>query len=473
MNNLVEQKGIKAPSTLQEKAEQIKSGKLTAEKNVALFGEKITKVNKELNIFLSLNTKAIEQAKEIDLRIKQGKEVGKLAGLCVAIKSNICVKDLETNCGSQVLKDYIPGYDATVIEKLKNEDAIIIGMVNMDEFACGWSGETSAFGPTKNPKNPELVAGGSSSGSAAAVAAELCDFSLGSDTGGSIRVPASHCGIVGLKPSYGSVSRYGLIDMSMSLDQIGPLTNNIEDAEFIYNIIKGQDNFDSTSIELGKQKTLDPQASQNKKDKSSATSLKKFKIGLVDIQDFCDKKLSDLVEKKTKEIAKANNWELKNINLPLEIGVETYFIIVFTEIFSSTRKFDGRRFGQKIENVAGPELLRRILGGSEISRAEYHGKYYRNALKAREYVKAQFAKLFEDVDLIVLPTVPVPAHKIGTKISLKEMQAYDLFTVLANIAGICAISIPSFKIDKKDLGLQVMAPRFQDNFLLEAGKKFE
>jgi len=235
--------------TLKHKLKQIKEGKLSAVENLMNFSKKIaTPKTKELNIFLSLNENAIEQAKEIDKRIKNGNS-GKLAGLCFAVKSNISVRELETNCGSKVLEGYVSPYNATVINKLIAEDAIILGMVNMDEFACGASGETSAFKPTKNPKNPELIPGGSSSGSAAAVAAELCDFSLGSDTGGSIRNPASHCGIVGLKPTYGAVSRYGLIDMAMSFDCIGPLTNSPEDARLIFNIIKGQDNFDQTTRE--------------------------------------------------------------------------------------------------------------------------------------------------------------------------------------------------------------------------------
>ncbi len=452
---------------LKQKVELIKKGKLSAEKNVSEFGERIQKMNKDLNIFLVLNTKAIQEAKEIDLRVKEGKEVGKLAGLCFAVKSCICVKDLETNCGSKVLEGYVPGYDASVIEKLKNEDAIILGMVNMDEFACGWSGETSAFGATKNPRNKELVAGGSSSGSAASIAAGLCDFALGSDTGGSIRVPASHCGVVGLKPSYGSVSRYGLIDMSMSLDQIGPLTNSVEDSEFIFNIIKGQDNFDCvSSLSLEKKGFSKPK-------ETSIEEKKKYTIGLVNVEDFCDKKISDLIKKKTEEIAKKNKWEIKKVNLPLDIGVETYYVIVYTEFFSATRKFDGRRFGKKIEDFSGPEVLRRILGGSEISKAEYHGKYYKNALKAKEYVKEEFEKLFKEVDFLVLPTVPRTAHKIGSKISLKEMMAYDFFTVLANIAGVCAMSIPGLKLNKDELGLQIIAPRFSEDILFNIGREFE
>jgi len=440
---------------IKEKVEQIKQGKLTAEKNVFNFGEKIKKLNKELNIYLSLNEEALEQAKEIDARIKAKKEVGKLAGICVAVKSNISVKGMETNCASKVLEGYVSGYDASVIEKLKNEDVIILGMTNMDEFACGSSGETSAFGPTKNPVNKLLIPGGSSSGSAAAVAAEMCDFSLGSDTGGSVRDPASNCGIVGLKPSYGAVSRYGLIDMCMSIEGIGILSQAVEDAKYVFDIIKGQDNFDATS------------RNQEKKEK------KQLVLGLVNVEDFCDDKINDLIKEKTREAAVKNGWKIKEISLPLDIALEAYYVLVYTEVFSSTRKFDGRRFGKKVEDVCGVEVLRRILGGSEISKAEYHGKYYRNALKAKAFVKKQFEKLFEEVDLIILPTVPKTPHKIGEKISVKEMYAYDVFTIPANLGGICGLSIPAGEVDEKPVGMQIFAPQLQDDFLLEQAKKFE
>ncbi len=445
---------------LKQKIKLIKSGKLTAEKNIANFGEKIQKLNKELNIFLVLNTKAIQEAKEIDERIKEKKSVGKLAGLCFAVKSNICVKGLETNCASKVLESWIAPYDAGVIEKLKNEDAIIIGMANMDEFACGSSGETSAFKPTKNPLNRELIPGGSSSGPVAAVSADLCDFALGSDTGGSIRNPASHCGVIGLKPTYGSVSRYGLIDLSMSLDQIGPAANSIEDVELIFNIIKGQDNFDCTT-----------KTQENSKQKKQLT------IGLVNVKDFCDKKIEDLVKTRVEEIAEKNKYKIKQISLPLNIAIETYYLINYVEFFSATRKFDSRRFGLKIDEEAGQEVIRRIIGGSEISKAEHTGRYYRNALKAKNYIKQEFEKLFSEVDLIALPTVPKLAHKLGSEITLKEMYAYDVFTVLANIVGIPAISIPAGFIEedkiKKAIGLQLLAPHFSENLIFEAGKRFE
>ncbi len=443
--------------TLKQKAQQIKAGKLSAVQNTMDFGEKISQLNPKLNIFLHKNEQAIEQAKEIDNRIKNKKPTGKLAGLCFGIKSNISVKELTINCGSKVLENYVSGYDASVIEKLKNQDAIILGMLNMDEFASGSSGETSAFGPTKNPINPELIPGGSSSGPAAAISAGLCDFTIGSDTGGSIRNPASHCNITGLKPSYGVVSRYGLLDLTMSTDTIGPLTNSVEDAELIFNIIKGQDNFDATTKELEKQKTIS----------------KNLTIGLVNVKDFCNKEIANTIEQKAQEIAKKHSWKIKSINLPLDIVIQTYYILTYVEFFSATRKFDGRRFGFKIEEKAGPEVIRRILGGSEISKAEYHGKYYRNALKAKEFVKKQFDKIFEQVDFIIMPTLPKPPHKIGQTISLKDMYDYDVFTIPASIAGLPAISIPVGMIQDKPSGLQIIAPKFQDNFLLDIAKRFE
>lgn len=442
---------------LKAKVKQIRSGKITAVKNVMAFSKKIsTPKTKDLNIFLRLNENAIEQAKAVDKRIKNGDDVGKLAGLCFAVKSNISVRDLETNCGSKVLEGYVSPYDATVINKLLGEDAILLGMVNMDEFACGASGETSAFGPTKNPRNVELIPGGSSSGSASAVAAELCDFALGSDTGGSIRNPASHCGVTGLKPTYGAVSRYGLIDMTMSFDCIGPLTNSSEDVKLIFDVIKGQDNFDQTTMETLKGKIPEHGV-----------------IGLVDVKKFCSPEIAELIESKTKEIAKKNNWKIKKINLPLDISIQTYYIIVYTEFFSATRKFDGRRFGKKIEDVAGPEVIRRIVGGSEITKAEHEGKYYREALKAKNFIKQQFGKIFQEVDAIILPTVPRTPHKIGEKISIEDMYAYDVFTTPASIAGLPAISIPVGKVEDKDVGLQILAPHFQEGLIFKLAKSFE
>jgi aspartyl-tRNA(Asn)/glutamyl-tRNA(Gln) amidotransferase subunit A len=442
--------------TISEKVAEIKSGKMTAMQNVNNFLKEMDKKNKELNAYLFMNEEALKQAEEIDLKIKHKKSVGKLAGICVAVKSNISVQGLTTCCASKVLEDYVSAYDSTVIRKLKDEDAIVLGMVNMDEFACGGSGETSAFGPAKNPVNKELIPGGSSSGSAVSVAADLCDFALGSDTGGSIRNPASHCGVYGLKPTYGAVSRYGLLDLAMSLDVIGPICKNIEDTKYVFDIIKGQDNFDSTTKEFSEIKTK-----------------KKYTIGLVNVEKFAKKEIAELIEKKTMALAKKNKWEVKKVDLPLDIAIQTYYLLVYVEFFSATRKFDGRRFGKKIEEFAGHEVLRRIFGGSEISRAEYKGKFYKEGLKARKYIRQQFENLFQDVDVLILPTVPKTAHKIGENISVEEMYAYDVFTTPVNIAGVPGLSIPIGEIDKKKVGLQILASHGHEDWIFDVGEKLE
>ncbi|MFH0808342.1 MAG: amidase family protein [archaeon] len=440
---------------LKTKLKLLQSQKLTALDNVLAFSKKIaTPKSKDLNIFLDLNEEAIEQAKNIDKKIKEGR-AGKLAGLCFALKANISAKHMTISCGSKTLEDYTGPFNATVVNKLIAEDAILLGMLNMDEFACGASGETSSFGPTKNPTNPELIPGGSSSGPAAAIAADLADFTLGSDTGGSIRNPASHCGVTGLKPTYGAVSRYGLLDLAMSFDTIGPLTKTPEDAKLIFDIIKGQDNFDQTTKETPKK-----------------FPKHKGVIGLVNVKDVCNEEIAKRIEEQTKKIAKTHNWKIKKINLPLNIALETYYIIAYTEFFSATRKFDGRRFGNKIEDSAGPEVVRRIIGGSEITKAEHEGKFYREALKARQYIKNQFAKIFEEIDAIILPTTPKLPHKIGESITTEEMYAYDITTVLASIAGLPAISIPAGKIENKHVGLQIMAPHFQEELLFKLAKDF-
>jgi len=442
--------------TLKTKLKQIQSGKLTAVKNVMQFSKQIaTPKSKDLNIFLSLNEDAIEQAKAIDKKIKN-KTAGKLAGLCFATKANISIKHQTISCASKTLEDYTGPFNATVINKLLSEDAIHLGILNMDEFACGASGETSAFGPTKNPTNPELIPGGSSSGPAAAIAADLADFTLGSDTGGSIRNPASHCGITGLKPTHGAVSRYGLLDLAMTFDCIGPMTKTPEDAKLIFNIIKGQDNFDQTT----------------KNQESRIKNSTKGAIGLVNVKGICDESITNLIEEQTKKIAKEHNWKIKKVELPLDIAIQTYYIIVYTEFFSATRKFDGRRFGKKIEDSAGPEVVRRIIGGSEITKAEHDGKFYREALKARQYIKNQFQKIFNEVDAIILPTVPKLPHKIGETISVQEMYNYDITTTPASIAGLPAISIPAGKIDNKHVGLQIIAPHFQEELLFKLAKDF-
>lgn len=423
--------------------------------------DKNDKTGKKINAFLQVNRGAFKVAQNIDDKIKKG-TAGRLAGQIIAIKANINVKGANVSCASKTLESYKAPYDATVIKKIKDEDGLIIGITNMDEFACGSSGETSAFGPTKNPQALELIPGGSSSGSAAAVSADFCDMALGSDTGGSIRNPASHCNVVGIKPSYGLVSRYGLIDLSMSLDQIGPIAKTVDESALLLDVIKGKDENDSISV--GSQK-LD----LNKIDESP----KNITVGVLDFK-IKDKKIQELIDDKIKFAAKKYNWKVKKIKMNyIDLAVETYYPLVYVEFFSGTRKFDGRRYGKKIENAAGPEVLRRILGGSEISKAEYHGRYYHLALKAKKLIEEEFSKTFKNIDCIVSPTVPRLPHKIGEKISVQEMYGYDVLTSPQNLAGNCAISIPAGDIKGVPVGLQITCDKFQEQKMLQIARAIE
>lgn len=434
---------------IQEKLRALKSGKLTAKENIQNFLKKIEKGNKEINAIIEINKNVVKEAEQIDKKIKAGK-AGRLAGLAIVVKSNINVKGLLTSCASKTLDKYYATYDATVIEKIKAEDGIIIGMANMDEFACGSSGETSAFGVTKNPKAEGLIPGGSSSGSAAAVSAGFCDLALGSDTGGSIRNPASHCGVIGIKPSYGLVSRYGLIDLSMSLDQIGPFSNDLYGAEILLSVIAGYDEKDPTTFE---NKAEDyPQEIEK---------ISNLKIGVPDF-GICDKKIEALIKDKTKKLGKYG--KIVPIKLShLDLAIQTYYPLCYTEFFSGTRKFDGRKYGKRIEESCGPEVLRRILGGSEISKAEFAGAYYRRALKAKEIITKEIEEAFKKVDCIILPTAPKLPHKIGSKISIEEMYAYDAYTIPSNLSGIPTISLPAGEINKVPVGMQILVPQFEES----------
>lgn len=425
--------------------------------------EKNNKKGNKINAILSLRNEKelVEEAKKIQAKINSGK-AGKLAGKIIIVKSNINVKGMNCSCASKVLKNYIAPYDATAIERIKQEDGLIIGIANCDEFACGGSGETSAFGATQNPRKLGFVAGGSSSGSVAAVSAGFCDMALGSDTGGSIRNPASHCGVVGIKPTYASVSRYGLIDLSMSLDQIGPIANNVEDAALLLSVISGKDEKDSTSQHAPKinLKNLDALPKQ-------------IKIGVLDLE-IKDKRIQDLINKKIEAVSKKYGFSIKKVKLNyVDLAIETYYPLVYVEFFSGTRRFDGRRYGEKIEDAAGPEVLRRILGGSEITKAEHAGRYYNLSLKAKKLIEKEFSKAFKEFDCIISPVVPRLPHRIGDKISVEEMYSYDALTIPANLAGICAISVPAGLIDGIPVGMQIMCDKFQDEKMLKIARVFE
>ncbi|MEK6925100.1 MAG: amidase family protein [Nanoarchaeota archaeon] len=426
------------------------------EDKVRTYLDNIKKYNKTINAFLEVRNEKelLAEAKELDSKSKKGR----LYGYVIGVKSNICVKGLHASCASKTLEEYEAPYDATVISRIKSEDGLIIGMLNCDEFACGWTGETSAFGKTDNPAVPGHISGGSSSGSAASVAAGFCDVSLGSDTGGSIRVPASFCGVVGVKPSYGSVSRYGLIDLSMSLDQIGPIAKNVSDAALVLDVIKGKDEFDNSTFE-------------SKPIKIEKTD--KMKFGFVSVPEV-DVRIINMAGSVMARASERLKWSEKKVTLKnIDLAIQTYHPLVWTEFFSATRRMDGRRFGKKIEDSAGDEVLRRLAGGSEISKAEFEGQYYHKALAVKELIKKEFERVLGDVDFIVMPTTPFLPWKFGTKVSLEKLYAIDALTIPGNLAEICAISLPIGKIDGKPVGMQIACAKGYESRMFSIAKEIE
>jgi aspartyl-tRNA(Asn)/glutamyl-tRNA(Gln) amidotransferase subunit A len=429
-------------------------GGINAVQRTSTYLEKVEEKDPEINSFIEINPKAIKEAKQVD----EGKRKGRLAGLVVGVKSNINVKGLRATCASKTLENYISPYDATVIERVKAEGGVIIGMTNMDEFACGSSGETSYFGETNNPAALGRIPGGSSSGSAAAVAAGFCDVALGSDTGGSIRNPSSHCGVVGLKPTYGLVPRYGLIDLAMSLDQIGPISRDVYTLALMLEVIAGYNPKEATTLKVSKKEYS----------KHLNSDISGYKIGVAkEFEKVTDPRIMKIIKKSLK-VLESRGAEIKEIFLPnLEKGLPTYYLCVFVEFFSATRKFDGRRYGYRIEEVCGKEVLRRILLGKYISQKEYSGKYYKRALQFRSLIKEELLKALEGVDVIVGPTVPKLPHKLGTEIEDPlVMYGYDLLTVPANLAGIPAGVIKSGEVGGVPVGLQIQAKPLDEQKIL-------
>lgn len=449
-------------SNIKKKLEELKTGKISCIENVNHFMSNIKKNNEKYNIFLELNSLVLKRAEELDKKRKNNEKLGELYGLVFAIKSNISIRGLSISCASKTLENYTGTFDADVIKKIIKEDGLIMGITNNDEFACGSSGENSAFGKTLNPFSLKRIPGGSSSGSAAAVAADFCDIALGSDTGGSIRNPASHCNLVGIKPSYGRVSRYGLVDLSMSLDQIGTFSKDVYGSALVMSQISGFSSHDSTTENI---KVFDY---------TKEVPNKKYKIGIIKTfkKLVDDKRIQEVIDKRVKELEKEGHKiieiDVKNIDL----AIQAYYPIVYTEFFSGTRKFDGVKYGKKIEDSCGEEVLRRILGGKEISRSEFDGAYYKKALKVKEIIAKEFERAFKEVDFIICPTTPMLPHKFGTKLSTEQMYAYDAFTIPANLAGICAGVICKDTIEETDgqvsVGIQVYADKFKENILFQA-----
>ncbi len=447
---------------LLDKSKLIKNHEITALDNLEIFLKKIEKDNSVYNAFLEINkNSAIACATDIDSRIKAGEKVGKLAGMVVGVKSNINVEDFHITAASKTLENYLGSYDATVVKRIKEEDGIIIGMTNMDEFAAGSSTETSYFGHTENPAAIGRIPGGSSGGSAVAVASGMCDLSIGSDTGGSIRNPASHCGVMGFKPTYGLVSRQGLLDLAMSFDQIGPFSNDTSGVALMLDVIGGHDETECTSLDY------DIPSYINSIEKSEE-SLKGMKLGVVkQFFDVSDDKIVVIIEE-TIDKMREMGAEVVELSFDyIDLCLPTYYLINYVEFFSATRKYDGRKYGRKIEDVCGEEVLRRIHMGSYISQKEFSGKYYKKALQARSLIKTEVNKLLNGVDAIVGPTVPKLPHKIGTTLEPMDMYSYDVLTVIANLAGIPAASTPAGDVGGIPVGLQVQAKAMDDSKILK------
>ena len=454
---------------------EIKNGNLTAEEFISKTFERIKKIDDNLHAYLSLNDNAIEQARQIDKRIKAKEKVGVCFGMPISIKDNICVKGTKTTCGSKVLEDFVAPYDATVITKLKAEDAIIIGKTNLDEFAMGLTTEFSAYGPSKNPWNTEYVPGGSSGGSAVSVSAFECVASLGSDTGGSVRNPASFCSVVGYKPTYGLISRYGLISYANSIEQIGPLARTVEDTAFLLNIISGIDAKDNTTVDNKNEDYLS----------EIDAGVEGKKIGIIKemIGDGADK---EVVSATNNALKKFENLGAKCEEISLgmvDYSVAAYYTISATEAGSNLARYDNLRYGfdfplegfefnsyiSKARKNFGPEVTRRLIVGGFVPSAGFAGKYFLKALKVKSKLTAEVNEAFKKVDLLLSPTVPVRPFKLGEKIDDPiALFLIDLNTVTANLTGKPAISIPFELSDGLPIGIQLLAKPMHDKALLQA-----
>lgn len=442
---------------------------------------RIDEVEGDVKAYLTLTrNEAIAQAKAVDEKIARGEKISFLEGIPGAIKDNICTKGVKTTCASKILQNFVPPYSATVVNKLNAENAVILGKTNLDEFAMGGSTENSAYFPTRNPWNTECVPGGSSGGSAAAVAAGTAVWAIGSDTGGSIRQPASFCGVVGMKPTYGRVSRYGLVAYASSLDQIGPITKDVTDCAHILNIIAGHDDMDSTCVNEAVPDYT----------KALVEDVKGLKLGIpkeyfVDGMDpDVEKAIRDSI-KKLEELGA----EVVEISLPNTAhAISTYYLIAPAEAATNLERYDGVSYGERADGVDivdmmtntrsqyfGEEVKRRIMIGNYALSAGYYDAYYLKALKVRRLVKEDYDKAFEKVDVIVCPTAPSPAYKIGEKIDNPlEMYLQDVCTVPLNLAGLPGISVPcGFSSKGMPIGMQLIGKPLDEATLIRTAYTYE
>jgi aspartyl-tRNA(Asn)/glutamyl-tRNA(Gln) amidotransferase subunit A len=470
---------------------RMSAGETTSEEIVTDLLDR-AKRDERLNVFVHLDAQRIlDQARKVDLRRKAGEPLGSLAGVPVAIKDLLCVQGELTTCGSRMLRGFRPPYDATVIARLKAADAILFGKTNMDEFAMGSSTENSAYGPTLNPWDESRVPGGSSGGAAAAVAAGMAPLSLGSDTGGSIRQPAALCGVVGLKPTYGRVSRYGLIAYASSLDQIGPFAHDLADAALLLKVIAGHDDRDSTSVA---EAVPDYSATLDKSPGS-------LRIGVV--REFFGEGLDPEVAAAVQEAVKVyekSGAGIKEVSLPHSShGIPAYYIVAPAECSSNLARYDGTTYGHRAEDSSpkypgeediaplvrmmmvsraegfGPEVKRRIMLGTFALSAGYADQYYNKALQVRRKIRGDFDAAFREVDVLIGPTSPTSAFKLGEKTADPlAMYLSDIYTITANLAGIPGLSIPcGLTRDNLPIGLQLLAAPFAEETLLRTARVFE
>ncbi len=443
---------------------------------------RIDEVEGDVQAYLTITREeALAQAKAVDEKIAKGEEIAFLEGIPGAIKDNICTKGIKTTCASKILQKFVPPYDATVMQKLEAQNPVVLGKTNLDEFAMGGSTENSAYHPTCNPWNTDCVPGGSSGGSAAAVAAGTAVWALGSDTGGSIRQPASFCGVVGMKPTYGRVSRYGLVAYASSLDQIGPITKDVTDCAHILNIIAGRDEMDSTSLDVQVPDFT----------KALVQDVKGLKIGLPKeyFVKGMDPEVEAAVKNGVKELEKLGA-EVVEISLPnTDYAISTYYLIAPAEAATNLARYDGVSYGERAEDAAdlvemmtktrtqylGEEVKRRIMIGNYALSAGYYDAYYLKALKVRRLVKEDYDKTFKDVDVIICPAAPSVAYKIGEKIANPlEMYLQDACTVPLNLAGLPGISVPcGYNKDKMPIGMQIIGKALDEETILRVAYTYE
>ena len=470
--------------TLKELQEKFTGGEISAGEIARAYLLRISQVEPKIKSYISVNPKDVllEKAQAIDDGLKAWRKTEPLMAMPLGIKDNICTNGMRTTCGSRMLEHFVPPYDATVMMKVNAQQPLILGKTNMDEFAMGSSTEHSAFGPSRNPWNQKHIPGGSSGGSAAAVAADECVAALGSDTGGSIRQPAACCGVVGLKPTYGRVSRYGLVAFASSLDQIGPLTKTVTDAAIMLNAIAGHDPLDSTSASRD---VPDFTKSTKKKD------LKKLTIGVP--QEYFAEGLDPEVEEKIHEaiqVLEGIGAKIQEVSLPsTEQAIATYYLIATAEASSNLARYDGVKYGFRAKESKelaemylstrsqgfGPEVKRRIMLGTYALSAGYYDAYYGKAQAVRTMIQRDFDAVFQEVDLLVSPVMPTPAFQLGERLQ-DPLQMYlsDIYTIPANLAGLPAIALPCGLSSKGlPIGLQFMGRLFEEQMVLRAAYAYE